>query len=55
MAFDETGAIVEGGAAFATGGLTVIAKALHNRFLSDPDPCGTALETYQRAVEADEN
>lgn len=49
---DETGAIVEGGAAFATGGLTVIAKALSNRFLSDPDPCATALATYREAVEA---
>ena len=49
---DSTGALVEGGAAFATGGLTVIAKALRNRFLSNPDPCGKALETYRKAVEA---
>jgi uncharacterized protein involved in outer membrane biogenesis len=49
---DSTGALVEGGAAFATGGLTVIAKALRNRFLSDRDPCGTALESYRKAIEA---
>ena len=49
---DSTGALVEGGAAFATGGLTVIAKALRNRFLSNPDPCGKALEAYRKAVEA---
>jgi len=52
IALDSTGALVEGGAAFATGGLTVIAKALRNRFLSNRDPCGKALETYRKAVEA---
>jgi uncharacterized protein involved in outer membrane biogenesis len=52
LELDTTGALVEGGAAFATGGLTVIAKALRNRFLSNRDPCGAALETYRKAVEA---
>ena len=44
---DERGAILEGGAAIATGGLTILAKGLHGRFLSDQDPCATALENFR--------
>ncbi len=44
---DERGALLEGGAAIATGGLTVLAKGLHGRFLSDQDPCKTAVENFR--------
>ena len=47
MRVDEKGAILEGGAAIASGGLTILAKGLHGRFLSDDDPCNTALENFR--------
>ncbi len=35
--------LIEGGAAVATGGITILAKGLRDRFFSDRDPCGTAV------------
>lgn len=49
MVLDQKGALIEGGAAIATGGLTVLAKGMRDRFLSDGDPCGTALKDYREA------
>lgn len=49
MVLDEKGALIEGGAAIATAGLSVLAKGMRDRFLSDEDPCGTALNNYREA------
>lgn len=49
MVLDEKGALIEGGAAIATAGLSVLAKGMHDRFLGDKDPCGTALKNYREA------
>ena len=40
--FDPANAIVSGGAAVATAGLTVLLKGFADRFLSSKDPCGDA-------------
>jgi uncharacterized protein involved in outer membrane biogenesis len=52
LTIDEEGALIEGGAAIATAGLSVIARNLHQRFLADSEPCDTALESYRKAVES---
>jgi|GEM_PF-1876868 len=36
--------LITGGAAFATGGLSLLATSLADRFLSESDPCGAALK-----------
>ncbi len=51
LILDPEGALVEGGVAVATAGLSILAKGLKDRYLSDPDPCGTALATA-REVQA---
>jgi hypothetical protein len=43
LALNQEGAILEGGAAVATGGLSIIALGLKDRFLSDKNPCGSAI------------
>ena len=48
LGFNPTGTLVEGGAAVATGGLSILAKSLADRFLASKDPCGEAI------AEADE-
>jgi hypothetical protein len=53
---DPGGVLVEGGIAVATAGLSILAKSFKDRFLSDKDPCGTALakadEKYLESLEA---
>lgn len=44
IALDAGGATVATGAAVATGGLSVLAKGIWDRFLSSRDPCGQALK-----------
>jgi uncharacterized protein involved in outer membrane biogenesis len=39
---DPAGAIVSGGTAIATAGLSIVAKSFSDRFLSSKDPCGDA-------------
>jgi hypothetical protein len=39
---DPAGAIVSGGTAIATAGLSILAKGFSDRFLSSKDPCGDA-------------
>ena len=51
LSLSEKDVLFQGGAAVATGGLTIIARSLKNRFLSDKKPCETALETYRKAAE----
>ena len=41
---DRTGALVTGGAAFFTAGLSLIAKAAFDAAWRSPDPCGRVLE-----------
>jgi len=43
LGFDPKSSLVEGGAAVATGGLSIIAKSLSDRFLTSRDPCEKAL------------
>jgi len=39
MAVDEQGVLITGGAAVATGGISIIAKAVWDRISRAPDPC----------------
>jgi hypothetical protein len=52
---DPEAVLVEGGIAVATAGLSILAKSFKDRFLSDKDPCGTALskadEKYLESLE----
>ena len=43
LAMDTTGVLVEGGAAVATVGLSIVAKSFHDRFLTAKDPCAKAV------------
>jgi hypothetical protein len=56
MILNPEGVLVEGGIAVATAGLSILAKSFKDRFLSDKDPCGTALskadEKYLESLEA---
>ena len=40
---DATSAAITGGAAVASGGLTLLGQSLFNRFFRGQDPCGTAV------------
>jgi hypothetical protein len=55
LVLDPEGVLVEGGLAVATAGLSILAKSFKDRFLSDKDPCGTALaksdEKYLESLE----
>jgi hypothetical protein len=44
LTIDPEGALVEGGAAVATAGLSILAKRFKQRFLDDKDACGKALK-----------
>ena len=48
LAVDETGVLISGGAAVATGGLSILARGLWDRVARSKDPCGQAS---QRAIE----
>jgi hypothetical protein len=41
---DPKGALIQGGAAVATAGLSILAKSIKDRFLSPKDQCGKAVE-----------
>jgi hypothetical protein len=43
LVLDPESVFIEGGVAVATAGLSILAKSFKDRFLSDKDPCGTAL------------
>jgi hypothetical protein len=42
--FDAKGALLEGGAALATGGISFLAKKFRDRFFTAADPCGALLD-----------
>ena len=48
LAVDEKGVLVSGGAAIATGGLTLLARGLWDRLSTSGDPCNQSTE---RAIE----
>jgi len=50
LVIDPEGALIEGSLAVATAGLSILAKGLKNRFLSDKDPCGTALADADKKI-----
>jgi hypothetical protein len=43
LSLNQESALIEGGAAIATGGLSILALGLKDRFLSDKHPCDTAV------------
>ena len=43
LTLDPEGVLLEGGAAVATGGISILAKRFKERFLDDKDACGKAL------------
>jgi uncharacterized protein involved in outer membrane biogenesis len=51
IGLDVAGSAVAGGAALATGGLTVLAKPLFGRFLQRRNPCEIALERWEQKAE----
>jgi hypothetical protein len=52
MKLNAESTLIEGGAAVATVGLSVLAKSLKNRFFSSKTPCGDAVERYDEEVAA---
>jgi hypothetical protein len=42
LAVDAKGSLISGGAAVATGGLSILARATWNRLVRSKDPCETA-------------
>jgi hypothetical protein len=44
LAVDEQGVLISGGAAVATGGLSILAKAAWSRLSQPRDPCGELME-----------
>lgn len=49
LGLDVTSSALSGGAAIATGGLTVLAKPLFGRFMSRRNPCKAALDRWNSA------
>lgn len=43
LTLDPTGTLVNGGTAFVTGGLSIVATAAFDRVFRDKDPCGKAV------------
>jgi hypothetical protein len=52
LAFDKGNALVQGGAAVATGGISILAKNLSDRFLSSSEICQKMLDQSQGQFEA---
>ena len=44
LTVDPEGALIEGGTAIATGGISILAKRFKQRFLDEKDACGKALD-----------
>jgi hypothetical protein len=51
LSLDVASSAIAGGAAVASGGLTVLAKPLYGRFLNRKNPCDTALERWAERPE----
>jgi hypothetical protein len=43
LSIDPESTLIHGGAAIATGGLSILAKGVKDRFFSSKDPCGQAM------------
>lgn len=52
ITFDEKGALIAGGAAVATSGLSIVAKGLWDRMKGAGDPCSDAAEQVKAFVSA---
>ena len=48
VTLDPTGTLVNGGAAFATAGLSIVATTLWDRMVNEKDPCGAAVAEANR-------
>ena len=49
LAVDEQGVLITGGAAFATGGLSILAKAAWDRLSRSAEPCDEVRKEAQKA------
>ncbi|MDX1555203.1 MAG: hypothetical protein R3212_04185, partial [Xanthomonadales bacterium] len=54
ISLDASSAVVSGGAAVVTSGLSLIGKSLFDRYFRGTDPCGEAEEVLRRMWEAAE-
>jgi len=52
LILDPESILIEGGVAVATAGLSLLAKGLKDRYLSEKDPCGKAVEEFDAALAA---
>ena len=52
LGFDPGSTLIEGGAAVATSGLSILAKSFADRFLSSRDPCGKAITDADEEFQA---
>lgn len=50
LAVDEQGVLISGGAAVATGGLSIVAKGIWDRVTRSKDPCGVAASTVVKTL-----
>ncbi|GEM_PF-1480888 len=50
LAVDQKGVLITGGAAVATGGLTILAQGVWNRLSRGNDPCGQAVQAGQERL-----
>ena len=48
LQLDPAGTVVKGGIAVATGGLSILASSLVDRYFSSKDPCGDALKEIEK-------
>jgi hypothetical protein len=52
LTLDPEGALLEGGAAVATGGVSILAKRFKDRYFSEKDACGKAVADADPAFQA---
>ena len=52
LGFNPESALIEGGLAVATGGLSILALSFKDRFLSTKDPCGKAISDADESFRA---
>ncbi len=53
LAVDEKGVLISGGAAIATGGLTLLARGIWDRLSRSGDPCGQSAANLANALTGD--
>jgi hypothetical protein len=52
LSLDPESALIQGGAAVATGGISILAKGFIDRYLSSKDPCGDAYKNADESMQA---